>query len=183
MSALNQRVVLRMWSDSDAPDLAREANDRGVWLNLRDAFPHPYSIEDAHRFIGMAGGMVPPTFRAVIIDGQVAGGAGYTLHSDVERPAAEVGYWIGRRFWGQGLGTVVVRAITGLAFEGHDWLQRLYAVPYSSNPASARVLEKAGYTREGTLRQSVIKDGRLLDQWMYAILRQEWAALQSDARQ
>jgi ribosomal-protein-alanine N-acetyltransferase len=181
MSELSGRVLLRVWDVEDAPALAREANDRGVWLNLRDAFPHPYSIEDGHRFIKMAREMVPSTFRAVVIDGELAGGAGYTLHSDVERPGAEVGYWIGRRFWGQGFGTVVVRAITSLAFEQHPWLQRVYAVPYSSNPASARVLEKVGYTLEGTLRQSVIKNGTLLDQWMYAILRQEWAAQQSGA--
>ena len=60
--------------------------------------------------------------------------------------------------------------MTEHAFTAHTELRRLYAVPYASNAASARVLEKADYTREGTLRKSAIKDGQILDQWMYAIV-------------
>lgn len=78
-------------------------------------------------------------------------------------------------FWGRGIATTAVRALGERAFAAHAELRRLYALPFSSNPASARVLEKAGYHRDGTLRQSVIKDGRVLDQWVYAILRDEIA--------
>jgi ribosomal-protein-alanine N-acetyltransferase len=166
-------TVVREWQAVDAESLVLQANDRRVWVGLRDAFPHPYGIEDARRFIGMAQQMSPQTYFAIEVAGRVAGGIGYTEHSDVERIGAEVGYWLGCEFWGQGIATAALRLLTEHAFGVNAELRRLYAVPFSSNPASARVLAKAGYHREGTLRQSAIKDGQVLDQWMYAILRDE----------
>ena len=166
-------TVVRSWQAADAEAVARQANDRRVWLGLRDAFPHPYGVEDARRFIAMAHEKSPQTFFAIEAAGRLAGGIGYTEHPDVERIGAEVGYWLGFEFWGKGIATAALRLLTAHAFRVNPELRRLYAVPYSSNPASARVLEKAGYRCEGTLRQSAIKDGRVLDQWMYAILRDE----------
>jgi RimJ/RimL family protein N-acetyltransferase len=116
----------------------------------------------------------PPSFLAIEFSGRTAGGIGYSRHTDVERVGAEVGYWLGHEFWGRGIGTAALRALTTRAFRAHQELRRLYAVPFATNPASARVLQKAGYRCEGTLRQSVVKDGQILDQWMYAILREEW---------
>jgi RimJ/RimL family protein N-acetyltransferase len=166
-------VVLRPWRPSDRTILAGLANDRRISINLRDVFPYPYGVEDADRFIALANGMVPPTSFAIDASGQLAGGIGYTLHADVERIAAEVGYWIGVPFWGRGIATEAVRQITERAFSSHPDLRRLYALPFSSNPASARVLEKAGYRLEAVMRQSAIKDGVVQDQWLYAILRHE----------
>ena len=164
-------IVVREWQVLDAEPLALQANDRRVWLGLRDAFPHPYGADDARRFIGAAREKTPQTYFAIEASGMVAGGIGYTEHSDVERIGAEVGYWLGPEFWGQGIATAALRLLTGHAFKVNSELRHLYAVPFSSNPASARVLVKAGYRYEGTLRQSVIKDGQVLDQWMHAILR------------
>ena len=164
-------IVVREWEEADAEAVVRPANDRRVWLGLRDAFPHPYGIEDGQRFIAKARAMTPRTYFAIEVEGRVAGGIGYTLHSDVERIGAEVGYWLGQEFWGRGIATTALRLLTAHAFQAHPELQRLWAVPYATNAASARVLEKAGYVREGTLRRSAIKDGRVLDQWMYAIVR------------
>src|SRR6185369_13745408 len=115
--------------------------------------------------------MSPQTYFAIELDGEPVGGIGYTLQSDVERIGAEIGYWLGAAVWGRGIATAAVRALSRHAFAAHPELQRLYAVPYTTNPASARVLEKAGYVREGTLRRSAIKDGQVLDQWMYAFVR------------
>ena len=173
-------VVLRPWRPSDREALAALANDRRISINLRDLFPYPYGVEDADRFIAMAQSLVPPTSFAIEASGQLAGGIGYTLHTDVERVAAEVGYWIGVPFWGRGIATEAVRLVTATAFARHPDLRRLYALPFASNPASARVLEKAGYQREGVMRQSAIKDGVVQDQWLYAILRHE--ASPPDAR-
>jgi ribosomal-protein-alanine N-acetyltransferase len=171
MRLLAGSAVIREWSAEDATDLAREANDRRVWLTLRDAFPHPYELEDAKHFIALAMDMRPPTFLAIEHAGRVVGGIGYVLRTDVERVGAEIGYWLGVQHWGQGIVTHAARVVTRHAFATHPQLQRLYAVPFTNNSASARVLEKAGYTLEGTLRSSAIKDGQLLDQWMYACLR------------
>ncbi|MFI5182975.1 MAG: GNAT family N-acetyltransferase [Vicinamibacteria bacterium] len=167
-------AVVREWRRDDAAALVPQANDERVAANMRDAFPHPYGLEDAERFIALALEKSPPTFLAIEVSGRIAGGIGYTLHTDVERVGAEVGYWLGHEFWGRGIGTAALRALTNHAFRTHQELRRLYAVPFAWNPGSARVLQKVGYRCEGTLRQSAIKNGQVLDQWMYAILREEW---------
>ena len=174
MTGASGSTVIREWRSADAADLPGLANDREIWLGLRDLFPHPYGIDDAHAFIAFAGRMDPQTFFAIEVDGALAGGIGYTPRTDVERIGAEVGYWLGRAFWGRGITTAALRLLTAHAFAVDPELRRLWAVPFVTNIASVRVLEKAGYTREGTLRQSAIKDGRVLDQFMYAILREEF---------
>jgi [ribosomal protein S5]-alanine N-acetyltransferase len=169
-------VALRAWRPSDRDALAALADDRRIWLNLRDVFPHPYGVDDADRFIGLALRMTPPTYFAVEAGGRLAGGIGYILRGDVERISAEVGYWLGVPFWGRGIATRAVRLVTREAFAGQGELRRLYALPFATNAASARVLEKAGYRREALLRESAVKDGVVLDQWLYAILRSEHEA-------
>jgi [ribosomal protein S5]-alanine N-acetyltransferase len=164
-------VAVREWRDADASDLARLADDREVWINLRDGFPHPYGIADARQFVARAQRLKPPTWFAIEAGGALAGGIGYAARTDVERIGAEIGYWLGREHWGRGIMSTAVRLVTAHAFAADPQLCRVFAVPFATNPASARVLEKAGYAREGTLRQSVLKDGRVLDQWMYAIVR------------
>jgi [ribosomal protein S5]-alanine N-acetyltransferase len=171
MAVSSGNTAIREWRREDAAALARLANDRQVWLGLRDLFPHPYSVDDAHAFIALATSKSPTTLFATEVDGVLAGGIGYLLRTDVERIGAEVGYWLGREFWGRGIGTAALRLVTARAFASHPELRRLFAVPFASNPASARILEKAGYLREGIMRQSVIKDGRVQDQFLYAILR------------
>jgi RimJ/RimL family protein N-acetyltransferase len=89
---------------------------------------------------------------------------------DIERIGAEIGYWLGEAYWGRGIMTDVVRLTTDYAFTELG-LERVFAVPFTTNVASCRVLEKAGYLREGTLRRSAIKDGRILDQFIYAKVR------------
>lgn len=166
-------TVVRYWSADDADALAPLANDRSIWLGLRDGFPHPYDIEDARRFLQTTNAMEPPRNFAIEVDGEVAGSIGYKPNTDVERVGAEVGYWIAPRYWGRGVATRALRLLSRHLFATNEELRRLYAIPFATNLASARVLEKAGYTWEGTLRQSAIKDGRVLDQRMYSILRDE----------
>ena len=144
-----------------------------MWLGLRDVFPHPYGLGDALGFIALAGRMDPRTYFAIEVDGELAGGIGYIRKTDVERIGAEVGYWLGRAVLGPRHRHRGAAAPDRARLRRDPELRRLWAVPFASNVASARVLEKAGYTREGTLRQSAIKDGRVLDQFMYAIVRDE----------
>ncbi len=169
-------AVVREWREDDADELAVQANDRRVWQHLRDAFPHPYGLEDARRFLAMARARVPPSSFAIVADGRIAGGIGYIQQTDVGRVGAEIGYWVAPSHWGRGLATAALEAVTAHTFGAHPELRRIWAVPFATNPASARVLEKAGYTCEGTLRQSALKDGRVVDQWIYAIVRDEWDA-------
>ena len=85
---------VRDWEEDDAAALAVNANDRRIWRNLRDRFPHPYGLADAEAFIAMARAMEPRTFFAIAVEGTLAGGIGYTLHDDVERVSAEIGYYV-----------------------------------------------------------------------------------------
>lgn len=149
----------------------RHANDREVWINLRDRFPHPYTTADARAWLQFVEQTVPQTSFAIAVETEAVGGIGIILNDDVFRRSAEIGYWLGRQYWGRGIATAAVRATTAWAFASFD-LRRIYAGVFDGNPASARVLEKAGYTLEGRLRRSVFKDGKTLDQLLYAETRE-----------
>jgi [ribosomal protein S5]-alanine N-acetyltransferase len=151
----------------DAPSLARHANNRRVWLGLRDLFPHPYIIEDAKTFLERATTDRPRTKFCIEINGAAGGGIGVRIGEDVHRCVAGLGYWLGQEFWGHGVMTEVVPAFVDYCFD-HFSLHRIYAESYSNNPASARVLEKAGFVLEGRLRKNVVKDGKVLDSLLYA---------------
>jgi RimJ/RimL family protein N-acetyltransferase len=159
--------IVRAWRASDADSLQRHADNRKIWINLRDRFPHPYTLEDAHTFLKMATSMAPQTYFAIEVDGQATGGIGYLPHEDVERVSAEIGYWLGEHYWNRGITTDALAAVTALAIERHG-LTRVYALPFEYNTASCRVLEKCGYVLEARLRRSAIKDGRIVDQFQYA---------------
>jgi RimJ/RimL family protein N-acetyltransferase len=162
-----KNCIIRSYRLADAASLALNANNKKVWLNLRDGFPHPYRIEHAKMFIESATRANPETNFAICVNENAVGGIGYSLHSDVERIAAEIGYWLGEPFWGKGIMTEAVKAVTEYAFNQHE-LKRVYAVPYETNQASHRVLEKVGYVLEGRMKKSAIKDGQILDQLLYA---------------
>jgi len=161
--------TVRSWREDDAAGAAVHADNRKVWINLRDGFPHPYTVDDARAFIARARAMRPEAHFAIAVDGAVVGGIGFGLHTDVERVSAEVGYWLGEPFWGRGITTEALRAVSAWAIPQYG-LTRIYAVPFEWNPASCRVLEKAGYVREGRMRRSAIKDGRIIDQLLYALV-------------
>lgn len=156
------------WRDRES--IVRHANNRNVWLNLRDRFPHPYTDADARNFLDMVVGVTPVTSFAIALDDEAVGGIGFTVQNDVAHRSAEIGYWLGEQFWGRGIATEALTAVTEYAFRNFD-LCRLYAHVFEWNPASARVLEKAGYQFEGRLKKSVTKDGQTIDQLMYAIVR------------
>jgi RimJ/RimL family protein N-acetyltransferase len=154
----------------DAEALAKYADNRAVWITLRDRFPHPYTTDDAVGFLRIATTQQPTSDFAIATVDEVIGGIGLQRQSDVHRLTAEIGYWLGEPFWGRGIATRAVRAVTAWAFATTS-LERLYACVFATNPASARVLSNAGYQFEGRMRRAVIKDGRVLDQLIYAALR------------
>lgn len=159
--------TVRNWRDSDAPSVARYANNYKIWQGLRDQFPHPYTLNDAISFIQKSREADPTTMFAIIRENEAIGSIGFRPGVDVERVSAEIGYWIAEPFWGQGIATEVLQAVTRYAIEKFS-LSRVFAVPYANNPASFRVLEKAGFTLEGRMKKSVIKNGKILDQLLYA---------------
>jgi RimJ/RimL family protein N-acetyltransferase len=166
-----ERLVLRPWRMSDEEALARHANNRKVWINLRDHFPHPYTREHAREWIGRSlAAPVPQTNLAIEHAGEFIGSIGLVPLSDVSRFTAEVGYWIGEAFWGRGFAAEALRRFTDYAFEQFSF-ERLEGWVFATNPSSGRVLEKAGYVYEATLRRSAFKDGQFLDCHVYVRFR------------
>jgi RimJ/RimL family protein N-acetyltransferase len=163
---------LRSWRKSDLESIVEHANNRSIWLNLRDQFPHPYTKRDGQMFLRHMREREPETVFAIAVDGEAIGAIGFVLQKDVDRVSAEIGYWLGEPFWGRGIATEALVAVTQYAMETHR-LTRLFAVPFASNRASCRVLEKAGYVLEGRLRRSAIKDGQIVDQLQYAFIAPE----------
>ena len=169
------RIELGQWQvrsfhPNDAEALARNANNRNVSRNMRDTFPYPYELSNAHEWIEFATTQSPETNFAIANDTDLIGGIGITLQSDVNRRSAEIGYWLGEPHWGQGIATAALKATTDWAFSEFD-LVRLYGEVFEWNPASGRVLEKAGYELEGRLRKSIVKDGQVIDALLYAMVR------------
>jgi RimJ/RimL family protein N-acetyltransferase len=154
---------------SDVPALVTHANNVKIASNLRDRFPHPYTRRDAREFIRSAQNTTPETFFAIVSEGAAVGSIGFVLRPDVERVSAEIGYWLGEAYWGRGLATEALRAVTGYAIAEHG-LTRIFALPFAHNLASVRVLEKAGYVLEARLRRSAIKHGVIVDQLQYAFV-------------
>lgn len=165
-------VRIRELGPADAKPMAALANNRQVWLNLRDVVPHPYTVADGRAFIRSQLERERPDAFAIEAGGELAGAIGLHRASDVHRYTAELGYWLGEPYWGRGLATRCVRALTDAALAESDLL-RIEAHVFSWNPASARVLEKAGFHFEGVRRASVVKDGHILDQHMWVRLRAE----------
>ena len=167
-------VTLRPWREGDENSIARYADNAKIAANLRDVFPSPYTREDAAAYVesciqNEGRGQL---CRAIVVDGAAVGSISLTLGSDVYRRSAELGYWLGKPFWGRGIMTAAVTAMCREGFGTWD-IVRIHAEPFARNAASRRVLEKAGFTLEGTLRQSVYKNGEMLDSCIYALLREE----------
>ena len=161
--------ILREWQLSDVQSLAEHANNIKIWLNLRDGLPHPYSEEDARQFIANAMNMPRPArLLAIEVDGKAVGSIGITPHTDVERISAEMGYFIGEKYWNQGITTEVVKEMTAYAFNNFPLL-KIYATPFDHNIASQRVLQKAGFELEAILKQAAIKNNRIMDLHYYSI--------------
>ena len=163
------RLEIRRPRGADAPDMASAANDPRIAANMRDAFPSPYTIEDAREWIELAGAS---GWRGLSIacDGRVIGGIGLHPGEDVHRFDAELGYWLGVDHWGVGYASEAVAAFCDHAF-AQTVLQRLHAVVFHGNPASDRVLEKCGFVLEGLSRRAIFKNGRFLDCRTYARLK------------
>lgn len=165
--------TLRPWRPEDAQELVIHANDPLVAQNLRDAFPHPYALADAEQFVSccIAREGQGQLLRCIEVEGKAAGSIGLLLGEDVYRRSAELGYWLGRRYWRQGIMSRAAEQICREGFAAWD-IVRIHAEPYAANAGSRGVLEKAGFRLVGVQHQSVYKNGALLDSCIYERLRE-----------
>jgi RimJ/RimL family protein N-acetyltransferase len=163
----NYDVLLRPFEVNDASRMQQLANNMNVSRNLRDYFPHPYTLDDAHQFISKFLKQEPRTIFAIEYKGEYVGNVGLAKGDDVYRKTAEIGYFIGEPYWNLGIMTKAVELITEYGFKELGLL-RIHTGIFEFNKASMRVLEKCGFQNEGVFRASIFKEGRIWDEYRYA---------------
>ena len=162
------QCTLRSWRANDAEQLAVIANDPSIASMMRDRFPHPYTLADAQAFIALASDEHQERSVAIVVDGAVAGGIGCIQGTDIHRVSGEVGYWLGAASRGRGIAAEALRGFVAWIWDNTE-LQYLHASAFTTNPASVRVLEKAGFTRTHLAPRSAIKQGLLMDEWHFQL--------------
>ena len=166
------RLVLRPWRAGDEESLLRYADNPNVARNLRETFPDPYTRDAAERWIAYNATLEGPTLDfAITLDGEAIGGIGLLRKSDIFKCALELGYWLGEPFWGRGLVPEAITAIVDYAFATFPEVTVVQARHVASNPASGRVLLKAGFQLEGRLRDAAVKHGVVSDLLVYSFTR------------
>lgn len=164
-------VRLRPFVSADAPRLAEIANNKKVSDNLRDGFPHPYTLADAENFIKKFAGQEPVTVFAIEYEGEYVGNIGLHQGTDVYRKSAEIGYFLGEPYWNKGIMTQAVKLITEYGFKNLD-IVRIYTGVFEYNQASQHVLEKCGYTKEAVFKKAICKNGQIWDEVRYAKVKE-----------
>lgn len=169
---MKEQVSIRPWRLADASDLAAVCNNQKVQDNLRDGLPFPYTKADAAWYINACLGAEPDTQYgfAILRNDRAIGSICVFRKDNIHRLTGELGYYIGAQHWGNGYATEAVRQICRHIFENTD-IVRIFAEPFASNVASCRVLEKAGFACEGTLRANAVKKGRIVDMRMWALVK------------
>jgi RimJ/RimL family protein N-acetyltransferase len=165
-----QKILLRKWQKGDEDAIVKHANNKEIAKFLKDSFPTPYTHFDAYRWIKFANHQSSGNHMAIVVEDEVVGCIGLEVQEDVYRKSAELGYWLSEDFWNRGIMTHVVKNMIEMAFANLP-IVRLYAYVFEGNTASMRVLEKAGFELECIQKKAVYKDQKLLDQYVYAIVR------------
>jgi RimJ/RimL family protein N-acetyltransferase len=159
--------TLRPFKDTDLASLVKYANNYNIAKFLTNQFPHPYTDEDGRKFISSVVNNIPTNVFAIEVNGEAAGSIGIFPQSDVHEKNAEIGYWLAEPFWGNGIITRAIVEIVEYGFKTFD-ITRIFARPFSTNLASHRVLEKAGFICEAQLKNALYKNGVYMDELIYA---------------
>jgi RimJ/RimL family protein N-acetyltransferase len=160
---------LRKWDDTDLDSLVKHANNLNVAKFLTNQFPHPYTQADGRKYFASISTDNPTKIFAIEVDGEAAGSIGIFPQSDIHEKNAELGYWLSEAYWGKGIMPRTILEMVNYGFETFD-ITRIFARPFSCNLASQRVLEKAGFVREATLKRALFKNGEYFDEIIYAKL-------------
>jgi ribosomal-protein-alanine N-acetyltransferase len=163
---------LRTWYVTDAVSLQKHANNANISKYLFDRFPFPYQLSDAEKFISSKLDQEPIVNFAIEINGEVVGGIGLEFRQDVYRKTPLVGYWLSEQHWGKGIMPEAVKLVTDYAFENLDVIC-IVANTFGNNPKSMRVLEKAGFVRQGIIKQCAIKYDEVFDEHVFALHRRK----------
>jgi len=160
-------LTLRPWNIADLDSLVLHANDADIAKNMTDRFPFPYTIEHGKGFIEMATADNPVHIFAIDVNGKAVGGIGIHPQQDIMKMNAELGYWLGKEYWNNGIISKAIKEIIEFGFKTYD-ITRIFARPFGSNIASQRVLEKNGFKLEARIEKIIFKNGEFQDELIYA---------------
>lgn len=167
-------ITLRPWHISDLDNLVKYADNPKIAMYMTDQFASPYLRENGIKFIEFANSGEPLRIFAIDLDGQSIGGIGLHPQSDIERKNAELAYWLGEPFWGNGIISKVIPQIVDYGFTNLD-LHRIFGRAFGRNIASQKALEKAGFNLEAKLKDAFYKNGNFEDAFIFSILKSRGA--------
>ena len=164
-------LILRPWNFGDVPELSRLADNIHIWNQVRDYFPHPYTVKHAQEWVSMQQGKKPTTNFAIQVDGRLTGGIGLLPKDDIYRCSLEIGYWIGEPYWRKGIATEAIRVLMNAVWTEYPEVVRVYAEVFPGNTGSCRALEKNGFRLESIRKKAVIKNGVIGDDMVWVRFR------------
>lgn len=167
---METRIELRKWTIEDLGSLVRYADNEQIAMNMSDAFPSPYTVEDGIKYIDRVSKDDPTKVFAVTFNSEVVGSIGVFPETDIHRKNAAIAYWVAKPFWGKGIATEAIKKMVDYGFRSFD-ITRIFAKPLGTNIGSQRVLEKAGFTLEAKLSKTIFKNGQFIDEFIYGIRR------------
>ena len=160
-------IKLRKWNEADLDNLVKYANNQNVAKWLTNGFPHPYTYEAGKAYLSMIANDNPTKVFAIEVNGEAVGSIGIFPQTDIHEKNAEMGYWLAEEYWGKGIMTQAIREIVEYGFSTFE-IVRIFARPFSTNLKSQRVLEKAGFELEARLKRALFKNGKFMDELIYA---------------
>jgi len=159
---------LRKWETSDTENFFKYSNNTKIAENMRASFPA--TLEESKTIVESfsCNNEIKQCCRAIVVNGEAVGCVALFIKNDVYCKSAEIAYWLGEPFWGKGIMSQALKQLCQIAFEEYD-IVRIFAEPYAHNIGSRKVLEKAGFVLEGTMKKGAYKNWRFLDYCMYAL--------------
>lgn len=159
--------MLRPWNISDLESLVLYANNPLIAKFMTDGFPYPYTEDSGKKFIEFATADKPIHIFAIDIHGKAVGGIGIHPQQDIYRKNAEIGYWLGEKFWNKGIITKALNQVVEIAFNDFH-IERVFARPFGTNKSSQKVLEKCGFEQEVILKKTIFKNGEYIDELIFS---------------
>ena len=173
MITISNILYLRPLKSSDAESIAKYANNKNVWINLTDMFPHPYSVNDAVSFINSQKEIKPPQVFAIIYKNIAVGTVGLSSNTENKELCCDLGYWIGEEFWNKGIMTRVIKKMVKFGFKTYKTVDCISAYVFTYNRASIKILEKTGFIKDNKLNKSISKGGEKKELYYYEISRKQ----------
>ncbi|PCI98523.1 MAG: GNAT family N-acetyltransferase [Flavobacteriales bacterium] len=167
---MSSNIKLRELVSHDKFVISTLLNNKKIWDNLRDYIPFPYAVEDADEFIEFTKTKKPIQNFGIDYNGEICGVISIIVQEDIYQKTAEIGYWIGEEYWGNGIGTESIKLITEYGFQKLN-IERIHAGIFAYNKASMTILEKNGYKKEGVFKKAIFKNGLFFDEHRYAIIK------------